>query len=116
MAEQGPATVQVRGNLGALLLSAGRTQDALVELDTAIKEGTAAGVARDAVAGLVFNKAQALSMLGKVEAADEAYAAAANGAHGHHFGTYGKALAAMHKPPGLLMGQAGEVSRPCVSR
>lgn len=56
---------QVQGNLAALLLEAGHAFESLSEVEEALQ------VTADA--GLMFNRAKALSTLGRVKEADQAY-------------------------------------------
>lgn len=71
------AVPKVRGNLGALILEGGRPSEALVEFELAM--------AAEKTGGLMFNRAKALSILGRIEEADAAFAETAAFANGSDF-------------------------------
>lgn len=114
MIPQPQAAIHIRSNLGALLLGAGRIQDALHEFDTALQQGKDLGQRKQVLSGILFNKAKALTAVGSIHPADEAYEAAAAAAYGYQVATYGKALAAMHSPSMKLIPNASMVRHPAM--
>jgi hypothetical protein len=89
----------VRSNLGVLLMSAGRLDDAVGELDAAIAASEALGQPPSARASAHFNRGKALGAAGRLAEADDAYLQAARAAAGADLSTFGKALAAARALP-----------------
>ncbi|MEW5318208.1 MAG: hypothetical protein WDW38_009448 [Sanguina aurantia] len=124
-------TVRVHSNLAALLLEAGRLEEALQELDRGAEEPartqtlpssrrptrlTAAQATRVEVpvttmADMAFNRAKTLATGGKLQLADETYMATAGMSYGAHLGAYTKAVAAARSLPDDIVTQALQVHR-----
>lgn len=93
-ADQSALHINIQGNLGALLLASNDPEAAIQELQAALSMSQAQQLPLHQFAGLLFNLGKALTTVGKLQEADEAYAQAAQAAYGHDLSSYAKAIAA----------------------
>ncbi|GBG00307.1 hypothetical protein Rsub_13069, partial [Raphidocelis subcapitata] len=105
------AAASVRGNLGVLLLSAGRASEAADELAAALRAGAAAGAGGAELASSRFNLGKALAAAGRLPEAEHAYLEAARAAAGADASTYAKALAAAEALPDGAVAAAARAAR-----
>lgn len=103
------ALVIVQGNLGVLLLSGGRMEDALTELTGALAAAERLGLPKKDMCGMMFNRGKTLAAAGRLEEAEAAYLEAARAAYGSDLPTYGKSLAALEALPADAMKEAAQV-------
>eukprot|EP00803_Ostreobium_quekettii_P003862 evm.model.scf_167.2 EVM.evm.TU.scf_167.2 scf_167:27778-36670(-) len=94
----------ILGNMGALLMSSGRIEEAIKCIDEAVRVSLKANPTSErkdlsSVAGLIFNKGKALSMIGQLEASESTFAQALDAARGFDTAVYAKAAAAMQRVP-----------------
>lgn len=90
--------VMVLGNLGALLLGTERVHDALSALDEAaelVMSGAAGSDSAWRLGSVLFNRGKALTALGRLQEADNAYTQAGLAAYGFELSSYSKAMAAI---------------------
>lgn len=93
-ADQGSLQINIQGNLGALLLAGNDPEAAIQELQAALEAAQSQQLPLHHFAGLRFNLGKALTTVGRLKEADEAYNQAAQAAYGHDLGSYAKAMAA----------------------
>ena len=105
-----PKAYAIKGNLGALLMHAGKVEEALSVLDEGLDAATKLGVASSSLGHISFNKGKVLGVLGRLEEADRVYEETAVACLGHSLNSYSKSLAAMSKIPEDLVPQAAQVS------
>jgi tetratricopeptide (TPR) repeat protein len=105
-----PKAFAIKGNLGALLMHAGKVEEALEILDEALGTATKHGVTQSSLGHLSFNKGKVLGILGRLKEADQVYEQTAVNCLGHSLNSYSKSLAAMTKIPEELLPQAAQVS------
>jgi tetratricopeptide (TPR) repeat protein len=104
------AALPVRSNLGALLMAAGRLDDAVAELEGALAASVTLGLPPSSRASMHFNRGKALAAAGRLAEADAAYLEAARAAAGTDLSTYGKALAAARTLPAAAATAAARVA------
>ncbi|KAK9809069.1 hypothetical protein WJX72_008857 [[Myrmecia] bisecta] len=86
----------ILGNLGALLMGAGRLDDCLAATEQSLQAFRAHHLEQSPLyAGALFNKGKALGMLGKAEQAQQAYLDAIQAARGATPDTFAKAYASL---------------------